>query len=89
MPSHEYRCPNGHVTTLDVRITEEVPGTTECICDERAARVWEAPAAIHFKGPGFYSTDVKGRLERRRRANPGDDLHKEFDDGAARIADSL
>jgi predicted nucleic acid-binding Zn ribbon protein len=62
---------------------------TDGLCGMQATRVWEAPAAIHFKGPGFYSTDVKGRQERRRRPNPGDDLFVGHDQTAADIARSL
>lgn len=62
----------------------------ECAtCGKPAQRRFTVPAAIHFKGPGFYSTDVKGTLHRKRRANPGDDLPKEFDSGAARVADAI
>lgn len=43
-------------------------------CLATAERVFHAPGAVHFKGPGFYSTDVKSRVERRRRPNVADDL---------------
>ena len=67
----------------------DVPPSIECMCGETADRIYGPPAAIHFRGPGFYSTDVKGRVGRKRRPNPGDDLHKEFDAPAARIADAI
>jgi predicted nucleic acid-binding Zn ribbon protein len=69
-----------------------VPTPAEWRCDEHgvmAPREWTAPAAIHFRGSGFYSTDVKGAQERRRRPNPGDDLHRPHDPAAAKIARSL
>lgn len=78
----------------------EVPEHTvciECISGEPLAateyvvarRVFSPPAAIHFHGPGFYSTDVKGTLHRRRRRNAGDDLHREFQADTAKIADAI
>lgn len=54
-----------------------------------ARRVFCAPAAIHFHGGGFYATDVKGALLRRRRPNVGDSLPKEFDHAAAALADAI
>ena len=59
------------------------------LCGADARRVYSAPAAIHFKAGGFYSTDVKARQERRRRPNPGDDLYVGHDEAARRIARSL
>ena len=68
----------------------EVPGQIDCPeCDGGAFRVFSPPAAIHFRGGGFYETDVRQKLHRKRRKNPGDDLPVEFDVGAARIADAL
>lgn len=89
MPRYDFCCPEGHVTEAIFPMAE-VPAEIICPdCATAAKRVFTPPAAIHFKGPGFYSTDVKGRLERKRRPNPGDDLPVEFDHGAARIADAI
>lgn len=88
MPTYSYRCPEDHQSEQVFKMAD-VPEYVECPCGKRAVRVWEAPAAIVFRGGGFYSTDVTGRIGRKRRANPGDDLHVEFDAGAARIADSI
>lgn len=67
----------------------EIPSTVDCAtCGGEAKRVFTVPT-IHFRGPGFYATDVKGTLHRKRRANAGDDLRKEFDRGAARVADAI
>lgn len=88
MPTYSYRCPEDHQQEQVFKMSD-VPGYVKCSCGKRAVRVWEAPAAIHFRAPGFYSTDVASKLHRKRRPNPGDDLHTEFDSGAAHIADHL
>lgn len=89
MPRYDFRCPAGHVTEHTFSMAE-VPAATGCrMCMREAKRVYQAPAAIHFHGLGFYATDVTGRIGRRRRKNPGDDLPVEFDDAAARIADAI
>lgn len=89
VPTYDYRCSHQHTTEHTFTMTD-VPGRTICPeCGLIAHRQFTPPAAIHFKGPGFYSTDVRGRVGRKRRPNAGDDLYKEFDTGAARIADSI
>lgn len=109
MPSYDFRCPAGHVTTLTQSMHVPLPQDLTCqhgkrethtndpseqgrldgACLQRAARVFWAPAAIHFKGRGFYATDVKGAQERRRRPNPGDDLPRQHDPVADALARSL
>lgn len=89
MVTYEYRCACTATATIEQPMRADgPPESVPCpaACGERAMRVWSAPAAIHFRGPGFYSTDVKGRTERRRRPNPGDDLHREHDPAADFIA---
>lgn len=89
MPRYDFRCSEGHTSEVTCS-RHEIPPTIECVtCDRPAQRVFEAPAAVHFRGPGFYATDVKGTLHRKRRSNAGDSLPKEFDSGAARIADHI
>lgn len=66
--------------------SQDVVESNPTPCGARARRLFNVPAAIHFKGAGFYSTDVKGRVERRRRPNPGDDLATPFDTHAAAVA---
>jgi putative FmdB family regulatory protein len=73
MPIYEYRCPRGHTFELFQRMTD--PPAEACqICGESPVTKVLYPAAIHFKGSGFYSTDY-GRGNRR----PG---QKEGGDGA-------
>ncbi len=64
MPLYEYRCPNGH--TFEVIHPMADPGPSVCeICGEGPVEKVLYPAAIHFKGSGFYSTDY-GRGGRKR-----------------------
>jgi predicted nucleic acid-binding Zn ribbon protein len=90
MPLYEYRCPQGCL--LELTQPMSVPTPAELFCDEHGTmspREWTAPVAIIFRGRGFYSTDVKGGQERKRRKNAGDDLLRSHDPTAAAIARSL
>lgn len=85
---YDFRCDSEHVSEVTCSMSE-VPSTVDCAtCGGPAERVFTVPI-VHFKGPGFYSTDVKGTLNRKRRKSAGDDLPKEFDRGAARVADAI
>jgi putative FmdB family regulatory protein len=64
MPIYEYRCPNGHTFELFQRMSDPPPA--ECqICGAAPVEKVLYPAAIHFKGSGFYSTDY-GRGARKK-----------------------
>jgi putative FmdB family regulatory protein len=64
MPIYEYRCPNGHRFELFQRMSDPPP--SECqICGAVPVEKVLYPAAIHFKGSGFYSTDY-GRGGRKK-----------------------
>jgi putative FmdB family regulatory protein len=66
MPIYEYRCPNGHTFELFQRMSD--PSPSECqICAAGPVEKVLYPAAIHFKGSGFYSTDY-GRGARKKDA---------------------
>jgi putative FmdB family regulatory protein len=66
MPIYEYRCPDGHTFEIFQRMTDPPPA--ECqICGEGPLEKVLYPAAIHFKGSGFYSTDY-GRGSKRKDA---------------------
>jgi putative FmdB family regulatory protein len=68
MPIYEYRCDNGHTFDVLQKFTDEA--LTECeVCGAPARRVLH-PAAIHFKGSGFYSTDY-GRGKKKAGAADG------------------
>ena len=71
MPIYEYRCPAGHTFEIFQRMTD--PPVAECqICGDGPVRKVLYPAAIHFKGSGFYSTDY-GRGGRKRDDSKGGD----------------
>jgi putative FmdB family regulatory protein len=64
MPIYEYRCPKGHTFELLQRMSDPAP--SECqICGAKPVEKVLYPAAIHFKGSGFYTTDY-GRGARKR-----------------------
>jgi putative FmdB family regulatory protein len=64
MPIYEYRCPVGHTFELFQRMSDPAP--SECqICGASPVSKVLYPAAIHFKGSGFYTTDY-GRGGRKR-----------------------
>jgi putative FmdB family regulatory protein len=56
MPIYEYRCPNGHTFELFQRMSDPAPSQCQ-ICGAAPLDKVLYPAAIHFKGSGFYSTD--------------------------------
>lgn len=70
MPIYEYRCPNGHTFELFQRMSDPPPEVCE-VCGEGPVTKVLYPAAIHFKGSGFYSTDY-GRGGRRKAPRDGD-----------------
>ena len=70
MPIYEYRCPNGHTFELFQRMSDAAPEVCEA-CGEGPVTKVLYPAAIHFKGSGFYSTDY-GRKGRRAAAKDGE-----------------
>ena len=70
MPIYEYRCPDGHTFELFQRMTDPPPDACE-ICGAAPVTRVLYPAAIHFKGSGFYSTDY-GRGAGRRDGKEGE-----------------
>jgi putative FmdB family regulatory protein len=71
MPTYEYRCPKGHTFELFQRMSDP-PAETCQICGEGPVVKVLYPAAIHFKGSGFYSTDY-GRGSKRAGAKESSD----------------
>jgi putative FmdB family regulatory protein len=70
MPTYEYRCPNGHTFEIFHRMSD--PGPEACeVCGAAPLEKVLYPAAIHFKGSGFYTTDY-GRGSRKRDGKEGD-----------------
>jgi putative FmdB family regulatory protein len=79
MPIYEYRCPNGHTFELFQRMSDPPP--SECqICGATPVRKVLYPAAIHFKGSGFYSTDYGRGARKAEPARDGDQPDKKKDD---------
>ncbi len=64
MPIYEYRCPNAHTFELFQRISDSPPADCQ-ICGAAPVTKVLYPAALHFKGSGFYATDY-GRGGRAR-----------------------
>ena len=91
MPIYEYRCPRGHTFELFQRMTD--PPAEVCqVCGESPVTKVLYPAAIHFKGSGFYSTDY-GRGNRRPAQKEGgeaggDSGEKKADKGESKTAES-
>jgi putative FmdB family regulatory protein len=83
MPIYEYRCPNGHTFELFQRMSDP-PAETCQICGEGPVTKVLYPAAIHFKGSGFYSTDY-GRGGKR--AAPKESSDGAGDSGEKKSAD--
>jgi putative FmdB family regulatory protein len=60
MPIYTYMCSNCGIKEVKQSILD--PRLVRCPdCNTSAFRKIIAPAAISFKGPGFYSTDSKGK----------------------------
>ena len=75
MPIYEYRCPEGHTFELFQRMSDPEP--SECqICGAKPVQKVLYPAAIHFKGSGFYSTDY-GRAGRKKDGSKDGDSSSE------------
>ena len=72
MPIYEYRCPNGHTFELFQRMTDPPP--SECqICGESPLEKVLYPAALHFKGSGFYKTDSRTTSKKSSSSNASSD----------------
>ena len=71
MPTYEYRCPEGHTFELFHRMSDPSPDACE-ICGAGPVQKVLYPAAIHFKGSGFYSTDYGRGGSTKRDGKEGD-----------------
>ena len=94
MPTYEYRCPNGHTFELFQRMSD--PSPSECqICGAAPVEKVLYPAAIHFKGSGFYSTDYgrggrkkEGSRDGEKSDSPGKDKPAEKSSEAKKPAET-
>jgi putative FmdB family regulatory protein len=71
MPIYEYRCPEGHTFEMFQRMTDPPPSDCQ-ICGAAPLQKVLYPAAIHFKGSGFYSTDYGRGARKKDAAKDGD-----------------
>ena len=94
MPIYEYRCPNGHTFELFQRMSDAPAEACE-ICGEGPVTKVLYPAAIHFKGSGFYrpttarepALGLEGRRRRRRRGRAEEADKKESKASDAKASD--
>jgi putative FmdB family regulatory protein len=85
VPIYEYKCPNGHVFELFQRFADE-PAETCQVCGAAPVTKVLYPAAVHFKGSGFYTTDYqKGG---KKRSGSGDGSSSSSDGGESSSSDS-
>ncbi len=71
MPIYEFRCPDGHTFERFQRMGEPSPEKCE-ICGQGPLEIVLHPVAVHFKGPGFYSTDYGKGGRKREPSKDGD-----------------
>ena len=71
MPIYEYRCPKGHRFELFQSMSAPPPEKCE-ICGEGPLEIVLHQVAVHFKGPGFYSTDYGKGGRKREPSKDGD-----------------
>jgi putative FmdB family regulatory protein len=70
VPIYEYKCPNGHVFELFQRFADD-PAETCQVCGASPVTKVLYPAAVHFKGSGFYTTDYQKGGKKRSGSGEG------------------
>jgi putative FmdB family regulatory protein len=70
VPIYEYKCPNGHVFELFQRFSDEPAESCE-VCGASPVTKVLYPAAVHFKGSGFYTTDYAKAGKKRGSGGDG------------------
>jgi putative FmdB family regulatory protein len=70
VPIYEYKCPNGHVFELFQRFADP-PAETCQVCGAAPVTKVLYPAAVHFKGSGFYTTDYQKGGKKRGASTDG------------------
>ena len=82
MPIYEYRCDEcGHTFDVFQKFSDAPVETCE-VCGGRVTKVLH-PAAIHFKGSGFYTTDYGRGSSKARPGSGGEGSGKSGDEAAA------
>jgi len=85
MPIYEYKCTKGHVFEVKQSFSDE-PLTKCQVCGAPVQKVLY-PAAIHFKGSGFYNTDYK-TSRRAREAKEHTESVSKAESGSGSSSDS-
>jgi putative FmdB family regulatory protein len=70
VPIYEYKCPEGHVFELFQRFAD-APAETCQVCGASPVVKVLYPAAVHFKGSGFYTTDYQNAGKKRGGSGDG------------------
>ena len=82
MPIYEYRCDTcGHTFDVFQKFSDAPVETCE-VCGGHVTKVLH-PAAIHFKGSGFYTTDYGRGSSKARSGSGGEGPGKTGDEAAA------
>jgi putative FmdB family regulatory protein len=81
VPIYEYKCPNGHVFELFQRFADAPAEVCE-VCGASPVVKVLYPAAVHFKGSGFYTTDYAKAGKKR-----GGDSSSSSSDGGSSSSD--
>ncbi len=71
VPIYEFKCPQGHVFELFLRMSDPSPAACD-VCGAAPVEKVLYPVAVHFKGSGFYATDY-GRGGRKREGSKDGD----------------
>jgi putative FmdB family regulatory protein len=70
MPTYQYKCDHcEHIFELKMSLGADAPPCTNC--NKQSRRFMKSMPGVKFKGPGFYSTDIKDPY----RKNNGDFQH--------------
>jgi putative FmdB family regulatory protein len=80
VPIYEYKCPEGHVFELFQRFAD-APAETCQVCGASPVVKVLYPAAVHFKGSGFYTTDYQ--KAGKKRGGSGDSSSSSSSDGGS------
>jgi putative FmdB family regulatory protein len=86
VPIYEYKCPEGHVFELFQRFAD-APIEVCQVCGASPVVKVLYPAAVHFKGSGFYSTDY-GKGGRKRTPESGSSEGSSSSDGGSSSGES-
>src|SRR5437763_13125523 len=81
MPIYEYKCPNGHVFELFQRFAD-APIEVCQVCGAAPVVKVLYPAAVHFKGSGFYTTDY-AKAGKKRPAGEGSSSSSSSSEGGS------